>query len=946
MATGFSSFGTTAYVPGVFSHVTVEDSLANVVPSPRNILVVGEAVEGAPFGDVDMTSNYFTDMASLKAAYGSGPLVDACAQLFSNQPNSAFTGSVGRVYVAKTNQSAQASHSITAPANYGAIQYAKYGTEGNFVRAQIKDYQAESKASIVCTFVPSITNRVVLNRVDGIDALSGTTTIDITSLAASVVTWDSNAHDKLTVTCTQRTVYNTGDLSVAVSGETIVISCTADWSNIPVAGDSLIIPTASGIVGATNYNTGVYIISAATARTITAYKVKSFDAGGTAEITYTAPEAVAGPVTPGGSQTAWATAEFLVFTPLSITVDKATIDGSGCSLELAVASQAIAGCADFLKPASFAALISQTTSAVASISTTASGADLTITLTDGTWSTVPAAGSVIRIPAGSLIAGAGSANVGVHVVKSATANTIVVNRANGVSPVTVASVFLNGSTTPFYHQVGFVSSSLGSNIQVSSAERKVWIDATQTKTGEVFAADAIGGEIVLKLSYYHASATAAAVSISNARKMTLAPTGTGLTSTVINLNSYASMKDLVDYINTLTGYEAEIGNSKWNAYPTTILDPVQSLGMLATGSTVAAGAARIKADYYAFSQFIADEASFLEFEQGSIVFPVGLPTAEASAYYLSGGTLGATTNTNVTDALTAALLLPVRQVLPCFSRDARYDIDEGFTDSSSSYTIDGINLAVASHCATASSDVNRHERIALLSYHGSFEDSKEACVAIFAHRASMAFQQVKSIDADGNVKWFLPWMAQAAFGAGRAQAALGTSLLRKNFRVTDVRHIGNLPTTSTSWVRDFNHEDTNGDVTEAIQAGLLVLGYNAGALKMISPDCTTRSGINDPKAFFWERTNVIFTLDEVLATCRDALENFIGARTTDVTPTAAASAVDSVVQSFVTSGAIVAALPTTVVDLGNAYQMSVSVRPAEALEFISLNANVTRNIGS
>ena len=943
MATGFSSFGTTTYVPGVFSHVSVENDLANVVPSPRNILVVGEATDGAPFGDVDMSTNYFTDMASVVAAYGSGPVVDACSQLFASQPNAAFTGSVGRVYVAKTNQSVRASHAISSPSNYGTIYYSKYGANGNFVRCQIKDGVTEVKPALSFQYIPSITNRAVLTHVNGINALSGTTTMDITALAASITTWDSNANPHATIACTYVDVV-AGDLSVAVSNDVITISTSTAWTNTPVAGSTLIIPTASGIVGSANKNTGVYVITAATSSTITASKVKSFDAGGTAEVAYVAPESVAGPVTPGGSQSAWGTAEFMVFTAMTVSVDDTTASGAGSTLELAVASQAITGAGDFVKWNSLAAIISATTSGVASISASALGSDLTIALTDGTWSSTPAAGDSLRIPDGSLIAGTSDTNVGMYVVKSATASTIVANKCNGTAIGSVSSVFLNGSTTPFYHAAGFVSTSLAGIINASTAERAVEIEANQTKTGEVFSVDHIGGDIVLQLSYYHATATACSVSISNARKMTLTPVGGSLTATVINMNSYSTLKDLVDYINTLSGFEAAIANTKWNAFPTTILDPVQSLGILAAGSATAPGAARIKADFYQFEQFFVDEASFLSFEKGSIVFASGLPVAEGAAYYLAGGTLGATTNTNVTNALSAALLLPVRQVLPCFSRDAQYDISEGFTDSSSTYTIEGINLAVSGHVSTASSDVNRHERIGLLSFHGSFQDAKDAAVGIFSHRCSMAFQQTKTTDASGNVKWFLPWMLQACVAAGRSQAILGTSMLRKNFRLTEARHIGNLATTSTAWARDFDMDDTSGDVTDAIKAGLLVLGLSAGALKMVSPDATTRSGVNDPQGWFYERTNVIFVLDEILATARDTLENFIGSRTTDVSPTAAASAVDAVVQGFVSSGALVGALPSTIVNGGNYYAVTVRVKPAEALEFISLNAVVTRTL--
>jgi hypothetical protein len=169
-------------------------------------------------------------------------------------------------------------------------------------------------------------------------------------------------------------------------------------------------------------------------------------------------------------------------------------------------------------------------------------------------------------------------------------------------------------------------------------------------------------------------------------------------------------------------------------------------------------------------------------------------------------------------------------------------------------------------------------------------------------------------------------------------------MLRKNFRYSDIRHIGNLPVSSTTWVRDFDME-SRGDITDAVQAGLLVFGPVPGSAvnKMISPDATTKSDVNNPTAYFYERNNVIFILDEVLETARSALENFIGEKTNNVTPQAAAGAVDTVIGSFLGSS-LLAIAPSTVQDLGNGYALTIRVKPVEALEFISLNTIVTRSI--
>jgi hypothetical protein len=146
-------------------------------------------------------------------------------------------------------------------------------------------------------------------------------------------------------------------------------------------------------------------------------------------------------------------------------------------------------------------------------------------------------------------------------------------------------------------------------------------------------------------------------------------------------------------------------------------------------------------------------------------------------------------------------------------------------------------------------------------------------------------------------------------------------------------------------MRDFEPA-SKAMLDEAIEAGLLTMGVVEGAgLRLVSPDLSTRSRINDPKAWVYERNNVSFIFIEVIQTLRSVLENYVGERTTDVTTSEVASTVVNVLSSFVTSGAIVAfSRNPLVTDLGNGYAVQVQVRPAEALEFISLDVTATRNL--
>ena len=381
-----------------------------------------------------------------------------------------------------------------------------------------------------------------------------------------------------------------------------------------------------------------------------------------------------------------------------------------------------------------------------------------------------------------------------------------------------------------------------------------------------------------------------------------------------------------------------------NSASPSVLDMVDEVGCLSLTSEHAF-AARLKNDYSAWTSFFADTVSILDFVAGARPTKAGLPAGEASQAFLLGGAKGATSNADIQAALDAGLKIPTVQVLPLFSRDAYLDGADGLTELESTYSIDSVHAALRAHVATGWSSSIRRERFGLASFFGSFEDSKAKAQALNYENVSMAFQLARATGADGNAQWFLPWMLQCCMAAGRSQAVLGTPLLRKSFNVLDVKHIPESSIYSDTLSRDFDPESRTM-VDEAIEAGLLTMGVVEGAgLRLVSPDLSTRSRVNDPKAWVYERNNVSFIFIEVIQTLRSVLENYIGERTTDVTTAEVASTVVNVLSTFVTSGAIVAFNRSPLVtNLGNGYAVQVQVRPAEALEFISLDVTATRNL--
>ena len=210
-------------------------------------------------------------------------------------------------------------------------------------------------------------------------------------------------------------------------------------------------------------------------------------------------------------------------------------------------------------------------------------------------------------------------------------------------------------------------------------------------------------------------------------------------------------------------------------------------------------------------------------------------------------------------------------------------------------------------------------------------------------RLQMTFEMFRAISGDGSIQWFLPWMGAMAVATGRSQAALGIPMLRKPFAFSAVKHIGKQSIYSDAILQDFDPED-QGMLEDAITAGLLVFrAVNGFGVRMESPDCSTRSRENDPEGWVWERVNVLFTLDEVRQTVRSVLDNFIGARQTDVNTALVSEAVNSTCNPFVANGSLIAYKVNSITKEGTGYRANLSLLPPEALEFIGIDVVAERS---
>ena len=314
---------------------------------------------------------------------------------------------------------------------------------------------------------------------------------------------------------------------------------------------------------------------------------------------------------------------------------------------------------------------------------------------------------------------------------------------------------------------------------------------------------------------------------------------------------------------------------------------------------------------------------------------------------MTGAAIGSTSSAEVQSGLDEGMKIAVRNVIPLFSRDAQKDIEDGLTDTASTYSIGSIHSAVKSHVATASGSLMRKERFGMLSFDGSFTDAKQKAGELAYERLQLFFERHSATAGDGTLKTFLPWMAACAIAAGRSQAVLGTSMLRKPFNLASSTHVGALSLYTDTLFQDFDPED-RGELEDAIASGLVVLRSVPGfGVRMESSDLSTRSRFNDPQGWVWERVNVLFTCDEVLDACRNTLESYIGERTSDVPTAVVKTSLNDVLSTFKVgtgNGALLDFKVISVTSSGNAYAAKVKITPVEALEAITLDVIAERSL--
>lgn len=560
-----------------------------------------------------------------------------------------------------------------------------------------------------------------------------------------------------------------------------------------------------------------------------------------------------------------------------------------------------------------------------------SGNTVTVTFAN-TLAVTPTAGDTFIIPAGSVLAGTGNANVGAYVVTAATTTSVTATKLSdaakpgavaGVVTVPLAVVATPLSGTPANDVQAFAPVTItlaaanpidgvGKSIEIAeltagtdllsrclyqlNTTPVTWVSksgapALLTSSAEYIATitnarqlDAVtedlsaGGEIALTLGYV---GTTASVVVTDTTLTITVAGGTG-TSQTFTLADWPTLADLAAAIASKTGFKCSVGSGILGQIPSTALDNVTTTG----STTWGAQTCRLKIDAYRMFNKIANESALVQLQDtnGVVVQAgAGLPQPQ-SLQFLTGGTKGGTTSAAVSAAFDKLQAVRGNFLVPLFSRDATLDIADGLTEAASTYQIDSINAAAKSHVLAMSTLKKRRNRQAFLSKRNTFLNDRLASANIASFRCAMTFLDVKNVSNDGTLKQYQPWMG-AVLAAAMQAAGFYRPIVNKGINCSGFV----MPT------KDFD-DRIDSNVEDALTSGLLPMKRADGGGFVWTSDQTTYGKDSN---FVFNSIQATYIADVIAMTTAQRMEKaFVGQSVADISAALALSFLQAIMSDF------------------------------------------------
>ena len=469
--------------------------------------------------------------------------------------------------------------------------------------------------------------------------------------------------------------------------------------------------------------------------------------------------------------------------------------------------------------------------------------------------------------------------------------SIVVSGADGASRVAITQASLSSAYQLGYGRSFEIEGSavakmhLSAGLAVPAAEPTATITLQNLSTS-ASEEDTLGGIVVMMVG--NDDGTSASVVVDDAKINFTAVGGSNAGIHEFAKTSYQTLTEVVQAINLLPGWSAQLSNPLYNQMSSDVLDQVSVSAFSASG----AQPARLKKDAQDVKDFFASSS----IAALSALSSTGLPAAAIQAS-LSSGALGATASSDITDGLDLLTKVRVNTIAPLFSRDAADDVSDGLTDPTSSYTIAGIQQSVKTHLSAMAATKKRSERQAFIGLKDTFVNCKLAAATLAYFRIQLVIQDVLQTDSLGNIKWFQPYALAALCAGARSGCPVGTPLTNKYLNLSGIRQTAQpMITPAADIVTDFD-PDTQYD--DAIANGVTFLESAQGGGYKVVVDNTT---YNKDANWVYNRGSCVYAADIIVYNLRVQLEAiYVGVKNT-VKATEVASVISSIFSQFLAQG--------------------------------------------
>ncbi len=461
------------------------------------------------------------------------------------------------------------------------------------------------------------------------------------------------------------------------------------------------------------------------------------------------------------------------------------------------------------------------------------------------------------------------------------ASVIKVYKTNASTQATAA---LKKSTSNIYAVKDAAFGAEGNDLSVivtdgDTANQKIISIAKVGDTTEAIGQNAAQSVITVE---YTGDGSAATMTIAGSTQQgkTLVTALTAQTDGSANLNvtlKNYTMKTLVDYINAQVGYSATLNTVSLSQKSAIELDPITAQDITS---------AKIQ---YRTQREILELLNTSGRVEASIEAVSVVGIIDSGTTFLVGGSQGASANSNFSAGFSASLSEDYNVLLPAVSRDASEDVADaiqGFTDPSSSYTVNAVLVAADTHLRLRGDTKNRKEAQGFAGIRKSTKaDAFAAIAGIGSEYMQITMQDCMIIAADGNETFMHPHITAALAAGMRLGQAVGEPLTFKFPNVIQVGHFLN-PETGLA-AGDFN---PGLDYDAAIDAGVLYLEKASGGFRWVVDNTTY--GIDD--SFIYNRGSVMAAAMFVSKTLRETAElAFVGKKVSN----GAASSIKNVVRN-------------------------------------------------